>query len=626
MGQPSVIIVGAGHAGIEAALAAARMGADTKLITPKLKMAGRMPCNPAIGGMAKGHLVREVDALGGRMGVLADAATIQFKRLGTSRGLAVQSSRAQCDKIRYRMFAQQELLSVARLTLIESSVNALRIAAGGSGIEGVELADGSFVAGSHVVLCTGTFLGGRLHTGMRARQGGRAGEAPSNRLALQLRDMDLPIARLKTGTVPRLDVRSLDWENLPEQQGDDPEGRFSFYTKTTRLRQVKCRVTHTTDRTLEIVRRALDRSPVHVGVIDGPGPRYCPSLEDKIHRFPERAEHRIFLEPEGLDTPEIYPNGISTALPVDVQQEFVRSIPGLERAIILRPGYAVAYDFVDPQALDHRLALSKLPGLFLAGQINGTTGYEEAAAQGLWAGINAVLDARDEAPFILRRDQAYMGVLVDDLVTRGVSEPYRMFSSRAEHRILLREDNADERLMPTGRTLGLIDDSQWAAFEAERAERTRGHEFLAKRYTPNAEVRGQLEELGIKPPKSAFRTGDLLSRKGVTWQDLCRWQPQLSELGPRTKQALEAQVRYAPYLEESKRRIAADNKWMERRIPEDFDFSKVGGLRTELVELWSRRRPKTVGEASRLRGATPAGITALIVFMSVDHQRRPLNP
>jgi tRNA uridine 5-carboxymethylaminomethyl modification enzyme len=626
MGAPDIIVVGAGHAGIEAAVAAARMGAPTTLITPRLKMAGRMPCNPAVGGMAKGHLVREIDALGGVMGELTDRSAIQFKRLGTSRGLAVQSSRAQCDKIRYRAHALRLLRSVPGLRLVEGAVVKLRLERdpkGGSRIAGVELADGSVVSGRFVILCAGTFLGGRLHTGFRHRAGGRGGERPSLPLARQLRELELPVGRLKTGTVPRLDLRSIDWEGLPRQEGDDPSGRFSPYRATPRLPQLRCRVTHTTERTRDLVRKALDRSPVHVGIIEGAGPRYCPSFEDKVSRFPERSEHRIFLEPEGLDTPELYPNGISTALPVDVQRALVQSIPGLETARILRPGYAVSYDFVDPHALNHQLSLDKLPGLYLAGQINGTTGYEEAAAQGLWAGINAVLASRDREPFVLRRDQAYLGVLVDDLVTRGVSEPYRMFSSRAEHRLLLREDNADLRLMSVGRELGLVDDALWGAFQREMDRRASLRGVLEERQTPSQQVRSELDALDIETPRGAFRVGELLARRDVDWTKLSVWRPQLAGIPTDTRRALEAEYRYAPYLDESRRRIAADLKWLERPIPGDLDFAQVGGLRSELVERWSHHRPQTVGQASRMRGSTPAAITALIVHLAGRERSGP---
>ena len=568
MEQYDVIVIGGGHAGTEAALAAARMGAHTLLVTQSLATVGQMSCNPAIGGIGKGHLVREIDAMGGAMAIAADHAGIQFRTLNASKGPAVRATRAQADRSLYRNAIRALLEAQPNLVLREAEVADLVVKNGRA--EGVVTTDGTVIAARTVVLTVGTFLGGRIHVGLESREGGRIGDAPSNALAARLREMPFAVGRLKTGTPPRLDGRTLDYAAMRPQPGDEPRPVFSFLgRREDHPAQVHCHITATNARTHEIIRGATDRSPMFTGVIEGVGPRYCPSVEDKVVRFAAKASHQIFVEPEGLDTHVVYPNGISTSLPADVQLEFVRSITGFERAGMVRPGYAIEYDYFCPRGLRDSLETKPLAALFFAGQINGTTGYEEAAAQGLLAGINAALLVGGRAPWSPRRDEAYLGVMVDDLITRGAMEPYRMFTSRAEHRLLLREDNADERLTPVARGFGLVDDGRWAFFEAKR-------EALAAGSVPDAA------------------------------------DPRLAE---QVRQGLEARLKYAGYIERQQAEVERQRRNEETRLPAEIDYTQVAGLSNEARQRLVESRPGTLGQASRLPGITAATISILLVHL-----------
>ena len=616
-----VIVVGGGHAGAEAALAAARMGCATLLLTHSIETLGQMSCNPSIGGIGKGHLVREVDALGGAMALAADEAGIQFRTLNGSKGPAVRATRAQADRVLYRAAMRGRLENQPNLWLFQQAVDDVQVQ-GGRAV-GVVTEMGLAFEARAVVLTTGTFLNGRIHIGLDNYAGGRAGDAPSISLAARLRELQLPQGRLKTGTPPRLDGRTIDFSACTEQPGDaDPVPVFSFMGHASmHPRQVPCWITNTNERTHDIIRSGFDRSPMFTGQIEGVGPRYCPSVEDKINRFAGKDSHQIFLEPEGLSTNEFYPNGISTSLPFDIQYALVRSIRGLENAHILRPGYAIEYDYFDPRALKSSFETRQIEGLFFAGQINGTTGYEEAAAQGLFAGLNAALQVKGEPPWLPRRDEAYLGVLVDDLITKGVTEPYRMFTSRAEYRLQLREDNADMRLTETGRRLGLVDDARWDAFCRKRDAVSRETQRLKSTWVnPRTLPASEAERVLGKAIEHEHHLFDLLRRPGVSHAALMTLPNAAAgrddtNLTPAAIEQVEIAAKYAGYIDRQKDEVARAAHFENLRLPPQLDYMQVTALSIEARQKLNAHKPETLGQASRISGITPASISLLLIHL-----------
>ena len=611
-----VIVVGGGHAGTEAALAAARSGARTLLLTQNIETLGQMSCNPAIGGIGKGHLVKEIDALGGVMAQAIDHAGIQFRILNASKGPAVRATRAQADRALYKKIIRKLLENQPNLRLFQQSVSDLIVK--NYQVAGVVTQMGLRFRARSVVLTVGTFLGGVIHIGPANYQGGRAGDSPSNALAQRLRDLDFQVGRLKTGTPPRLDGQTLDYSVMESQPGDEPVPVFSFLGRPEHHpRQVPCYITRTTGQTHEIIRGSLDRSPMFTGAIEGTGPRYCPSIEDKVVRFAQRESHQIFVEPEGLETHEVYPNGVSTSLPFDTQMAFIRSIPGFENAHITRPGYAIEYDYFDPRGLKPSLETKAMENLFFAGQINGTTGYEEAAAQGLIAGLNAARKARDLEPWWPKREEAYIGVMIDDLTTRGTLEPYRMFTSRAEYRLLLREDNADLRLTAKGRELGLVDDQRWEAFQRKQDAIEALQKHLQGTWIRTSDPdSGKLSSILKTPLQREANLAELLRRPEVTMQHLLALGlVKLEDLDDKVLEQVEIQAKYSGYIQRQQNEIERTRRYETLPLPEDFDYDNVLGLSQEVREKLTAKKPVTLGQAARIPGVTPAAVSLLLVHL-----------
>lgn len=610
-----VLVIGGGHAGTEAALASARKGAKTLLLTHNIETLGQMSCNPAIGGIGKSHLVKEIDALDGAMARATDLGGIQFRILNARKGPAVRATRAQADRVLYKAAIRQMLENQPNLDIFQQAVDDLIIE--GETIKGAVTQSGIRFFGRSVVLTAGTFLGGKIHIGLENYSGGRAGDPPSVRLAERLRELPLRVERLKTGTPPRIDARSVDFTKMQEQPGDKPTPVMSFMGSLAQHpQQISCYITHTNTQTHDIIRDNLDRSPMYSGVIEGIGPRYCPSIEDKIHRFADKDQHQVFIEPEGLTTHELYPNGISTSLPFDVQLQIVRSMRGMENAHITRPGYAIEYDFFNPQDLKHTLETRYINGLYFAGQINGTTGYEEAGAQGLLAGINAAARALEQEQWYPRRDEAYIGVLVDDLITHGTSEPYRMFTSRAEYRLILREDNADLRLTEAGRKLGVVGDERWAAFSEKREAIDNEMARLKSTWVqPNSAEAKALEPKLTTPLAREYNLSDLVKRPEMTYADLAAVKPAETEVAADVAEQVEIHIKYSGYIDRQRDEIEQLRKHENTELPSDFDYGQVGGLSNELKFKLESVRPVSIAQANRIQGMTPAAISLLLIHL-----------